>query len=127
MIVLKVANLGVRFVLEICLLVALGYWGFQVGGNPVANILLGLGAPLLAALVWGTFVAPKARVPLSAQRQLACETVIFGLGIAALAATGQPRLAAIFAITAVLSRILIARWGREAITYNPAMLVNQGH
>lgn len=49
--------LGVRFVLELCAVCALGYWGLQTGQNGLMKILLGLGAPLLAAIVWGTFVA----------------------------------------------------------------------
>lgn len=118
MIALKVANLGLRFLLELCLLVALGYWGFQVGDTTLAAVALGLGAPTLAALVWGTFVAPKARVRLSAPRQLACEIAIFALGTAALASTGRVRFALIFAATAIISRALITAWGREAITYN---------
>ena len=118
MIALKVANLGLRFLLELCLLAALGYWGFRVGDTILAAVALGLGAPTLAAIVWGTFVAPKARVRLSAPRQLACEVAVFALGAAALASTGQVRLALTFAIAAIISRALITAWGREAITYN---------
>jgi hypothetical protein len=120
MIVLKVAILGVRFLLELCLLAALGYWGFHSGGNIFADLALGLGAPTLAAIVWGTYVAPKARVRLSAPRQLACEIAVFAVGIAALASTGQVRLAVLFAVAAIVSRALVSAWGREAITYNPA-------
>lgn len=43
--------LGVRFVLELCAVCALGYWGLQTGQNGLMKILLGLGAPLLAAIV----------------------------------------------------------------------------
>lgn len=118
MIALKIVLLSVRFALELCLLAALGYWGFHVATPPLLALALGLGAPLLAALVWGTFVAPKARVPLSPPRQLACEIAIFALGTVALAAAGQPRFALLFALAEIASRALVARWGREAITYN---------
>src|SRR5689334_23481657 len=60
---LHAANLGLRFLLELCMLAALGYWGFQAGDGPVLKIVLGLGAPLLAAVVWGLFIAPRAIRP----------------------------------------------------------------
>ena len=51
---LKPLNLGLRFVLELCMLVALGIWGFS------ENVVLGIAAPLAAAVVWGLWIAPKA-------------------------------------------------------------------
>jgi hypothetical protein len=59
----KTANLALRFLLELCALVALGYWGFKTGGGLITKLALGIGAPLLAAVVWGTFLAPRAAVP----------------------------------------------------------------
>ncbi len=61
---IKGANLALRFLLELCALVALGYWGFKTGGGLMAKIGLGIGAPLAAAVVWGVFVSPQARVQL---------------------------------------------------------------
>ena len=56
------ANDGLRFTLELAALTALAYWGFSEHDGAV-QWLLGLGAPLLAAVVWGAFVAPKASRP----------------------------------------------------------------
>jgi hypothetical protein len=53
--VIKNANLLLRFLLELCALAALGYWGFKTGGGMAAKVGLGIGAPLAAALVWGCF------------------------------------------------------------------------
>ena len=50
---------------KLCALAALAYWGFHSGRGWLTKLGLGLGAPLLAALVWGTFVAPKASIPTS--------------------------------------------------------------
>ena len=52
------ANDGLRLLLERSVLFALGYWGFKTGEGPV-RWLLGLGGPLLAAVVWAVFVTPK--------------------------------------------------------------------
>jgi Protein of unknown function (DUF2568) len=43
---IKGANLPLRFLLELCALGALGYWGFKTGGALVAKVGLGIGAPL---------------------------------------------------------------------------------
>ena len=44
------ANLTLAFVLELCALGALGYWGVRTGGGPVTRTALGIGAPLSAAV-----------------------------------------------------------------------------
>ena len=62
--VIQGSNLALRFLLELCALVALGYWGFHTDRGMGLKLVLGIGAPLLAAVIWGTFVAPKASVQL---------------------------------------------------------------
>ena len=57
--VIKNANLALSFLLELCVLVALGYWGFQTGQGTIAKIGLGIGAPMVAVVVWALFGAPK--------------------------------------------------------------------
>ena len=71
-------NVTLRFVLELCALAALGYWGFTAGAGPVGKALLGLGAPILAAVAWGIFVAPKAVRPLQDPGKLFVELLVFG-------------------------------------------------
>ncbi|MFN8515540.1 MAG: YrdB family protein [Chloroflexia bacterium] len=117
MAVLKGANLALRFLLELCLLAAVGYWGFHVGGGTLVKVVLGISAPVLVAVVWGTFMAPKARVRLPRSAALGAEIAIFGLGVLALVAAGQPSLAWMFAAVAALSRLLIAVWGQESISH----------
>src|SRR5262245_58217483 len=106
MTVLKWANLAVAFLLELSLLAALAYWGYRVGGNTVVKIALAIGAPLLMAVVWGTFMAPKAALPLPGPLHLALAFVLFGLGVAALYAVGQSSLALGFALAVVTNQIL---------------------
>jgi hypothetical protein len=96
----------IRFLLELCLLAALGYWGFETGGWA-----LGLGAPLAAAVVWGMFIAPKARYPVPIAVWVGLQVVLFGaaaLGLAAVASTG---LAVLFAIAVVLHGAAMAALG----------------
>jgi hypothetical protein len=57
---IKGANLLLRFLLELCVLGALGYWGFKTGSVTSTRVVLGVGAPLVAAVVWSTFLSPTA-------------------------------------------------------------------
>lgn len=104
--------LAVRLVLELAALVALGYWGFATAGNAVLDVILGLGAPLLAAVVWGLFVSPKARYG-TPVRQALFEALVFGAAILALIHAGQPWPALAFGATAVVDSILLRLLDRD--------------
>lgn len=41
---LKLIDIGIRFLLELCILVIFGYWGFKTGNNTLMKFLLGVGA-----------------------------------------------------------------------------------
>ncbi|MGN6565952.1 MAG: YrdB family protein [Thermomicrobiales bacterium] len=107
---LKAANLGLRFLLELCALAALAYWGIQAGRGLLLKLVLGIGAPLAAAVVWGTFVAPKATVPVPAPVRILIEVVIFGLAALGLAAAGRPTLAWVLVVIFVINDILLYTW-----------------
>ena len=83
-------NVTLRFVLELCALGALGYWGFTAGSGTLGKVVLGLSAPILAAVLWGMFVAPKAARPLQDPAKLLVELVVFGAAAAGLFVAGQP-------------------------------------
>ena len=90
------ANHGPRFLLQIALLASLAYWGFsqQVGALQWA---LGVGAPLVIAVVWGRFIAPKASHPTSDPPRLLLELAVIAAGVAALFAAAETVLALVFA------------------------------
>ena len=110
--VLKSINLAVRFLLELCLLVTVGYWGFKTGSGWFLKSLLGIGAPLLVAVIWGTFVAPKAAYHLHGFMLLALEAILFGAGIVSLIATKNYSLAWGFAVIVIINRTLLFVWGQ---------------
>ncbi|HEV2661826.1 MAG TPA: YrdB family protein [Ktedonobacteraceae bacterium] len=107
---LKYSNLALSFLLELCILGALAYWGFRVGNGTLMKIVLGIGTPLLAALVWGIFEAPQAWIQLPNPWHLLLALVIFGLAVIALYVAGQPTLALIFAFLVAINQILIYVW-----------------
>ncbi len=47
-------NLGLRFILELCAIFSIGYWGWNFDSG-VLRYLLAFGTPLLAAFIWGRF------------------------------------------------------------------------
>ncbi len=104
--VVKGLLLGVRFGLELAALAALGYWGFTTDGGTLTKIILGLGAPLLAAVLWGLFVSPKARFGNEVLRGVV-EAVVFGGAVLALADAGHPQLSIAFAVVAVVDSVLV--------------------
>jgi len=106
--ILKGINLAVRFLLELCMLAAVGYWGFNTGSNWFLKILLGIGGPVLIAVLWGLFIAPKAIYPLRGATYLVVELILLALGSLALFASGKPTLAWIYTIAFVLNKILLA-------------------
>ncbi|CAG0994900.1 hypothetical protein ARNL5_03544 [Anaerolineae bacterium] len=109
MTMIKSANLALSFLLELVMLAALGYWGFKTGGELVSQIILGIGAPLLVAVVWGIFLAPASARRLREPFHLVLELVIFGLAITALYIAGQPGLALVFGIVYAIN--LVVRYG----------------
>jgi hypothetical protein len=111
---LKLANLALAFVLELCALAAFAWWGYQVGQGSLAKIALAIAAPLLVAVFWGLFVAPRAVFTLSTFWRSTLAMIIFAAATIALYATGQTALAWIFLIVAVLNRILLVVWKQQA-------------
>lgn len=96
-------NLGLRFILELVALGALGYWGWRNHTGSLAY-LLAVGLPILAAALWGTFRVPedasasgKAPVAVPGWLRLLLELTLFTGATAALLAAGNPRVAWILA------------------------------
>ncbi len=107
---LKALNLAVRFGMELGMLAIFGYWGFKSGGSPWMRWLLGLGAPLLAAVIWGMLMAPKAPWRQQEAASLLLEVALFGLAGLALYASGQKNLTLWFGVIYLINRALMYIW-----------------
>ncbi len=95
----------VAFLSELGALAALAYWGIAVPDTAPLKVLAGAGLPLLAAVLWGMFAAPRApvrRTPLV----VATKVLVYGGATAALAATDHPVLAAVLALAGLLGSLL---------------------
>lgn len=104
------ANLALRFILELCALASLGYWGFQATGTILKKIVLGIGTPLLIAIIWAMLGSPGALVKLSPHFHLLLEIIVFGLPAIALYGTGKYGLALTYVLLVVINRILMFIW-----------------
>ena len=87
-------NLLLRFLLELAALFSYGCWGWNAGDRWFRYLLMIL-APLVGAMVWGTFTVPndpsrsgKAPVPVPGWLRLILELTIFGFACLALAVSG---------------------------------------
>ena len=109
---MQTTNLALRFLLELAMLAALGYWGLRTGQSVEMRWLLGLGAPLLAASFWGLWVAPASARRLPMPWRLRMEEILFGAAVLALIAAGQPLWALIFALLVVVNRVLMNIWNQ---------------
>ncbi|MGV3489182.1 MAG: YrdB family protein [Tuberibacillus sp.] len=103
-------NLALRFILEICALLSLGYWGFHLDLGLGLKIIVGIGAPLLAAVIWGTFGSPAAPISIKSWARLFLEIIIFGCAALALYAAGKTVWAIVFVSLAALNRVLMQMW-----------------
>jgi len=112
---LKMANLALAFLLELCALAAFAWWGYHTGQGALAKIALAIGAPLVVAVIWGLFVAPRARFPVTPFWRTLLAMAVFGAAAIALYATGQTTLAWVLLIAAVVNRILLVVWKQQVL------------
>jgi Protein of unknown function (DUF2568) len=100
---LHAANEALAFLLELCMLAALAWWGATAVGALAGRVALAICCPLAAIIVWWLFAAPRARIRLPLAGVLAVKAVVFAAGTAALFAVGQHVLAIVFAVVAAVN------------------------
>lgn len=104
-------NLGLRFVLEIAALIAMGVGGYNVAPGLV-GWLIGIGLPVVAAVCWGVFNVPgdasrsgQAPVPVTGVVRLSLEIAFF-LVATLLIAPVSAMAATLLAVAVVLHYLL---------------------
>ncbi len=110
---LKSANLVLAFLLELAALAAFADWGLGSSPETVVRVLLGVGTPVLAAVLWGIFAAPRSGRRLRGLAYLAFKLVFFGAAALALVASGRTAIAAGFAGLALINIVLEKVWHQE--------------
>jgi hypothetical protein len=102
----KQLNLALKFLLELGALAAVAVWGVSAGDG-LTSIVYGVAAPLVVAVLWGAFAAPRARRRLPLRFRVPFELGVFALAAAALWAAASPVWAAAFACVVLLNALLL--------------------
>lgn len=97
------ANLPIRFGVEMATLGAVAWSSWRLAPGPLSGTLMALLAPLALSVFWGAFVSPRARVPLRGLRRLVAEVLVFGAGVAGLWLAGHPSASVALGTAAVLT------------------------
>jgi hypothetical protein len=100
-------NLAVAFLIEIAALVAFAWWGFQLSAPGWVRALVGIGLPLVTAVVWGLILAPRATFKLPLAAKLVLKAIVFGAATAAIIASGGLVLGIVYAVIVVVNTALI--------------------
>ena len=99
--------LTVRFLSELALIAVLVWAGLGASVPLAGRIAIAVAAPVLAMVIWGLWMAPRARRRLADPLRLAAELVLFSVAAAALALTGPVLAAVVFAVIAMGVAIML--------------------
>ena len=102
------ANDVLRLVLELFAFVSLGLWGFLSWDLPW-SIVFGVGAPVLAILLWALFLSPRAVLAIDLYGRSLIELLVMGAAALAWLDLGQPIVAIVFGVVAVVSGVVSGR------------------
>ena len=111
---MAIANLALRFFLELGGVAALGSWGSQAVDGPGA-IVVAVGASLALIAVWSVVVARNADNALTQPQRDLIGTGLLLVAAGALFAAGQPPAALVFGAVVVVNWILLVAFGPEAV------------
>jgi hypothetical protein len=111
--ILKNMNLALALLMELAMLAAFACFGFIAGPNLPVKVILGLGLPILVAVIWAFFGAPRSKRRWQGAAYWLLRIVLFGAAAIALYFAALPILALIFALVAVLNFTLVIVWGQE--------------
>ena len=99
-------NVGLRGFMELSIVIGLGFWGFQAGTSLLFKILLSIFTPLIVFGFWGLVDFHHAG-QLGEGLRLVQEITICGITVVALFSAGQPILAWIFGLIAIVQHGLV--------------------
>jgi uncharacterized protein DUF2568 len=109
----RVSNLGLAFAVELVGLGIFASWGWRTGSGTPTRLLLAIGLPVVAAVMWGLFAAPTANY-----RSPVVTTIVkvafFGLAGLALWSMDHWLLGAAFVLV-VAANLLVIRLGHITV------------
>jgi hypothetical protein len=103
---IKLINLGVAFLLELAMLAALGYWGYQQGKKTMMKYAFAIGLPVIAMVLWGIFAAPKSQYRLDTPARVIFEVSLYTITAFLLYKSGHTTLATVCWFIMLLSQLI---------------------
>lgn len=111
---LKRLNLVLRVLMELGIIGALAYWGYQTGKSATARFLLSIAAPLIGFGFWG-LVDFRGAGSMAEALRLIQELVISGLAAVALYVAGQEVLGWSLAGISIVHHALVYLLGERLL------------
>ncbi|MEJ7678681.1 MAG: YrdB family protein [Segetibacter sp.] len=106
MIAIKFINSVIAFALELCMLFGLSYWGYQNSNHNFLKYLFAIALPLIAAILWANFAAPKSKTRLANPYRTLFKLWLFITTAFLIYEPGHLQLAIIFGAVALLNEIV---------------------
>ncbi len=110
MAILKGLNATLAFLLELAMIAALGYWGYQSADSVLLKWLLTIGLPVVAIIMWARYFAPNSPRRLAIMPGVLLSLGLFLLAAVALYSAHQPAAAMVLAVSALVNRIFVLAW-----------------
>jgi hypothetical protein len=101
------ANLVLRFLLELVMVVALAWSGASLASGMWPSIAAGVLAPVVAVGLWGWLMAPNSAHRLPDPVRLVAELALFAATGLAVAAAGRAALGIVFAAVAAANAVVL--------------------
>ena len=96
------------FVCGLFAFATLVFWGFVAWPLPW-NIVVGIGAPLVAILVWALFVSPRAVFAVHPFVRAFVELMVYASATMAWWSMGQPWIGLVFGVIAAANGVIVGR------------------
>jgi hypothetical protein len=103
-------NLALRAVMEMGIVLGMGYWGYQTGSSAPAKIGLAIAAPVVVFGFWGAVDFHQAGQAAELLR-LAQELAVSGIAAIALWSAAQPVVGLALALLSVVYHVLVYATG----------------
>jgi len=108
----RLANLALKFLLELAAFAAYGWAAYTLIGHPVLSWVGVIGVVLVVATIWGIFIAPNSTRKLPVRSRIVLELAIFAVAAFLLTLAGAPLAAVILAALVAVNELLLIRWGQ---------------
>ncbi|NOH02728.1 MAG: YrdB family protein [Chloroflexi bacterium] len=108
--ILKWMNVGLRALMELGIVIALGYWGYSVGNSTAMKIFLAIAVPLIVFGFWG-LVDFRNTGSLAEPLRLIQELVITGLAAVAWYVAGAQAWGWALGLLSIVHHILVYLFG----------------